>query len=146
MISDRPELSLPHRAPFLWVHRLMERDANGTQGLCELDVKPEWEIFKGHFPNRPIFPGVIQIEAVAQACLWINMGVLKPDQTPPDVLFVSVEKYRFKKPVVPPMTLKLYGVEKQSRGSLFLWDVEVRSKEDDSLISGGSCWMQKTPR
>ncbi|MBS1984077.1 MAG: hypothetical protein JST16_07880 [Bdellovibrionales bacterium] len=122
----------------------MERNEAGTEGMVELDIHPEWDVFKGHFPGRPIFPGVLAMEAAAQACFWINMGVMPEGAAIPDVLFVSVERYRFKRPVVPPATLQIRGKEIQSRGTLFLWDVEIHSA--GQLMSSGTFWMQKTPK
>lgn len=144
MISNDPKRSVPHREPFLWIDRLISRNEEGTEGVCEYDVKPELPLFKGHFPNRPIFPGVIQMEAAAQACLWITLGVLPADQMPPDVLFVSVESYKFRKPVEPPATLTLKGKQRTMRGNLFLWDVEIEVAGE--TVSKGAFWMYKAPR
>lgn len=142
MISNEPKRTLPHREPFLWVHRLMERNATGTQGVCEVDVSPEWDVFQGHFPGNPILPGVIQIEAAAQACLWIHKGVLPPGAPIPGVRFVAVDKYRFRRPVVPPMTMRISAHEREHRGKLFLWDIEVKDVEGN-MLSSGAFWMQK---
>lgn len=143
MISDNPLLTVPHRDPFLWVTRLMERNEEGTEGACELDVNPAWDIFKGHFPGNPIFPGVIQIEAAAQACLWIHYGVLPPGKQSGQVRFVSVEKHKFRLPVVPPMTLRIHGKEIKRRSKLYLWDVDLSDVKTGELVSSGSFWMYK---
>lgn len=146
MISDDPISTIPHREPFLWVSRLIERNDDGTEGVCELDVKPEWDVFKGHFPGNPIFPGVLQMEAAAQACLWVNVGKLAPGKQPPDVLFVSVDSYKFRRPVVPPMTLRIYGKQRAHRGKLYLWDLEITDKATGEMMSKGTFWMQKTEK
>lgn len=141
MISDNPKLTIPHRDPFLWVDRLIERNEKGSQGLVELDVKPNLELFKGHFPKRPIFPGVIQQEAAAQACMWIFFGVLK-DGPMDEGLFVSVDSYKFKYPVEPNATLRIRCNQETIRGSLQKWNIEIRSKDDSILHSKGDFWLK----
>ena len=142
MISNLPKRTLPHRDPFLWVTRLMERNEDGTKGVCELDVGPELDVFKGHFPGNPVFPGVLQMEAAAQACLWVYLGELPEGAKLPDVLFVAVDSYKFRKPVVPPSTL-VFAVEKEvAKGGLQKWKAEV--KINGLLVSAGSFWLKMT--
>ena len=67
---------LPHRDPFVWVTRIIEVEP-GESVVAELDVDPNLPLFKGHFPGQPILPGVIIMEALAQAascCLLIEEG------------------------------------------------------------------------
>ena len=56
---------IPHRPPFLFVDRIIE--INPDDATCELNVREELDIFKGHYPNNPIFPGVLSCEAIFQA-------------------------------------------------------------------------------
>jgi len=145
VISDLPERTLPHRPPFLWISRLMERNPSGFEGRCELDVSEKLDIFKGHFPGNPIFPGVIQIEAAAQACLWVKVGVLPEDGKIPDVLFVSVDKYKFRKPVVPPAMLSISCLQTQEKRGLSLWEVSI--SQNSQVVSNGALWlMMSAPR
>lgn len=143
-LSDDPTRTLPHRHPFLWVTRLISRNDSGTEGVCELDVKADWEIFKGHFPSKPIFPGVLQVEAAAQACAWIHFGVLAPGSKNPDVLFVAIDSYKFKRPVVPPATLSFHLKQDQVRGPLQLWSIEVNMKTgaDSQTVGVGRFWVR----
>ena len=55
--SDNAKSVLPHRDPFLWVHRLIDRNESGTEGVVELDVPANLEVFKGHFPGNPPMSG-----------------------------------------------------------------------------------------
>jgi 3-hydroxyacyl-[acyl-carrier-protein] dehydratase len=140
VISNEPKRTLPHREPFLWVSRLIERNDDGTEGVVEFDVSPEESLFRGHFPGKPIFPGVIQMEAAAQACGWIHLGVRDPDAPPPEVLFVGVDTYKFKKPVVPPAMLRITARQAKAKSRLHLWEVEIHS--EGALVSKGSFWLQ----
>ena len=91
---------LPHRYPFLLVDRILERgERDGLPFVRALkNVTINEPFFQGHFPGRPIMPGVLQIEALAQASIF-----LLEDQMPAGSLafLAGVEAVRFKKPVVP---------------------------------------------
>lgn len=140
MISKDAKRTLPHREPFLWVHRLVERHPEGLSGVVELDVDPNLEVFRGHFPGNPVFPGVLQIEAAAQSCLWAYLGVLPEGSPLPEVLFVAIDEYKFKRPVVPPATLRFLVKQSQVRSKLQLWDAEVFV--GDALVSKGAFWLR----
>ena len=91
---------LPHRYPFLLVDRILERGEREGQPFVRAlkNVSVNEPYFQGHFPGRPIMPGVLQIEALAQASIF-----LLNDQMPEGSLafLAGVEGVRFKKPVVP---------------------------------------------
>ncbi len=141
MISNRPERTLPHRDPFLLVHRLIERSDDGYRGIVEYDVKEELDVFRGHFPGQPIYPGVLQIEGAAQACCFVFSGERTVEKGPvTDVFFVSVEEFRFRKPVLPPSTIRYFCEFIQKRGALFLWNVEAKVGND--VVSRGKFWVK----
>jgi 3-hydroxyacyl-[acyl-carrier-protein] dehydratase len=91
---------LPHRYPFLLVDRILERGEREGQPFVKAlkNVTINEPFFQGHFPGRPIMPGVLQIEALAQASIF-----LLNDQMPEGSLafLAGVDGVRFKKPVVP---------------------------------------------
>ncbi len=145
MISNLPQRTLPHRDPFLWVHRLMVRNEDGSEGIVELDVVESLELFKGHFPGNPVFPGVIQVEAAAQACLWIRLGELPEGSPLPDVFFVGIDNFRFRQPVVPPEKLQIFGKWQKTRAGLQLWEVELKNRKDQT-VSGGTFWLKMSQR
>ncbi len=117
----------------------MERSEDGTRGLVELDLSETLDIFKGHFPGDPIFPGVLQVEAAAQACGWTFLGVLPKGATPPVVRFVGIDDFRFKKPVVPPATIRFECSQKRIMSKLQLWDVSILV--DKTVVGKGSFWL-----
>jgi 3-hydroxyacyl-[acyl-carrier-protein] dehydratase len=91
---------LPHRYPFLLIDRILERSERDGQPFVRAlkNVSVNEPYFQGHFPGRPIMPGVLQIEALAQASIF-----LLEDQMPEGSLafLAGVDGVRFKKPVVP---------------------------------------------
>ena len=92
------ETLLPHRFPFLLVDRVTEIDM-GKKAVGIKNVTINEGFFQGHFPGNPIMPGVLIIEALAQLAgiLAFHSGVVKGSS----VYFLSIEKAKFRKPVVP---------------------------------------------
>jgi len=95
---------LPHRYPFLLVDRIVELDAERVVGIKNVTLNEPF--FDGHFPDFPVMPGVLIVEAMAQAA---GVLVLKSiaDRDKKLVLLVAIENARFRKPVVPGDTLRL---------------------------------------
>jgi 3-hydroxyacyl-[acyl-carrier-protein] dehydratase len=92
---------LPHRYPFLLVDRVLEC-VPGHSIRALKNVTYNEPFFPGHFPARPVMPGVMIIEALAQACgilCFVTANVI-PDHTTP-FYFVGIDKARFRRPVVP---------------------------------------------
>ena len=96
---------LPHREPFLFLNSIdiIEKDVSGVGYITFLDDEP---FFKGHFPDNPIVPGVIIIEALAQAAGVV--GGQKFVKEKRSVLFMSINSVKFRKPVKPNEKLSLY--------------------------------------
>jgi 3-hydroxyacyl-[acyl-carrier-protein] dehydratase len=107
---------LPHAPPALLVDRVLSFDGHSTH--AQVDISPEWDVFRGHFPDRPILPGVLMIEMVAQTGALI--GVLGDRVAKGDFLaFTGIEKARFRRPVVPGDTLDLYAELLDVRRNIF---------------------------
>ncbi len=93
--------TLPHRYPFLLVDKIVEMEM-GKRIVGIKNVTMNEPFFQGHFPGRPIMPGVLIIEAMAQ-----TGGVLALKSVPPEqvknkvILFMSIDKAKFRKPVIP---------------------------------------------
>ena len=95
---------LPHRYPFLLVDRIVEMDAEHVVGIKNVTLNEPF--FQGHFPDFPVMPGVLIVEAMAQAAgvmVLMNME----DRHNKLVLLVAIENARFRRPVVPGDTLRL---------------------------------------
>ena len=98
---------LPHRYPLLLVDRVLDWEANKTITAIK-NVTANEEFFQGHFPHKPVMPGVLMIEALAQTAAllsFLTMGV-KPDENSV-VYFVGIDNARFKRPVEPGDQLKM---------------------------------------
>ena len=98
---------LPHRYPLLLVDRVLNWEANKTITAIK-NVTVNEEFFNGHFPHKPVMPGVLMIEAMAQTAAilsFLTMGV-KPDENSV-VYFVGIDNARFKRPVGPGDQLKM---------------------------------------
>ena len=140
MISDKPKRTLPHREPFLWVQRLIERSADGLSGVVEMGVPLDLDVFRGHFPGNPIFPGVLQVEAAAQAVLWVFKGELPEGSKPPVGYLAAIDSFKFKRPVVPPAVVTIKVQRAKRRSQLQFWTADIYVGED--LVSAGSFWLR----
>jgi len=98
---------LPHRYPLLLVDRVLDWES-GKSITAIKNVTVNEEFFQGHFPHKPVMPGVLMIEALAQTAAllsFLTMGV-KPDENSV-VYFVGIDNARFKRPVEPGDQLKM---------------------------------------
>lgn len=96
---------LPHRYPFLLIDK-MEIVEDGVRGIGYKNVTVNEPFFQGHFPDNPIMPGVLQIEVMAQAAGFV-IATKGGDLSKKNVLFMNVDKAKFRKPVVPGDCLKV---------------------------------------
>jgi 3-hydroxyacyl-[acyl-carrier-protein] dehydratase len=110
--------SLPHRYPLLLVDKVMSLEVN-KKIVAIKNVTVNEPHFTGHFPDRPIMPGVLIIEAMAQA--GALMVTCAPDFDPENklVYFMSIDGVKFRKPVVPGDVLELHVEVVQNRGSVW---------------------------
>jgi 3-hydroxyacyl-[acyl-carrier-protein] dehydratase len=96
---------LPHRYPFLLIDRIVEFEP--TKRLVAIkNVTINEPFFQGHFPGHPIMPGVLVIEAMAQAGAIIMMSEI-PDRTKKLAVFTGIERAKFRRPVVPGDQLRI---------------------------------------
>ncbi|MFU8837041.1 MAG: 3-hydroxyacyl-ACP dehydratase FabZ [Thiohalomonadaceae bacterium] len=124
---------LPHRYPFLLVDRVLECEP-GVRLKALKNISVNEPMFTGHFPERPIFPGVLIMEALAQATgiLAFKTTESKPDDTSL-YYFAGIDNCRFKQPVVPGDQLILdVQVVKQKRG---IWKFTGQASVDGKLVA-----------
>ena len=124
---------LPHRYPFLFIDRVTELRL-GEYISCYKNLSFNEPFFQGHFPDKPIMPGVLIIEALAQACGILGFKTL--DKTPADgsmYMLVGTEKLRFRRPVIPGDSLKLEArVLGEKRG---IWKFGCEASVDGELVT-----------
>jgi 3-hydroxyacyl-[acyl-carrier-protein] dehydratase len=116
---------LPHRYPFLLVDRVLELD-KGKRITALKNVSANEQYFVGHFPHRPVMPGVMMLEALAQASAILafdDAGVM-PDAN--NVFyFVGIDGARFKRPVEPGDQLLLHSQFERSRGGIIKFSAQA---------------------
>ena len=110
--------ALPHRYPFLLVDRIIQIRGD-EHGIGIKNVTANEPQFLGHFPNRPVFPGVLMIEGMAQTagvlCVLASTG-----KQAGEVYFMTIDKAKFRKPVVPGDRLE-YHMNKIARRRNMWW-------------------------
>jgi 3-hydroxyacyl-[acyl-carrier-protein] dehydratase len=121
---------LPHRYPFLMVDRITELEP-GEKAVGIKNATVNEEFFQGHFPGNPIMPGVLMVEAMAQVAgiLAFKSGASKGQS----VYFMSIEKVKFRKPVIPGDQLRIEVKVLQQRGNV--WKFSGHAFVEDKIAS-----------
>jgi 3-hydroxyacyl-[acyl-carrier-protein] dehydratase len=115
---------LPHRYPFLLIDKLI--DLNGEEsGTAIKNVTMNEPFFQGHFPGRPVMPGVLIVEAMAQAAGAIVLSSAGEEHAGKLVFFMSIDKARFRKPVVPGDQIHFHCKLLQRRPPVWKYWVEA---------------------
>lgn len=124
--------SLPHRYPILLVDKVVELEV-GKKIVAVKNVTFNEPHFMGHFPDHPIMPGVLIIEAMAQA--GALMVTSAPDFKAEDklVYFMSIDGAKFRKPVIPGDVLELHIEAVQNRGAV--WKLSATAIVDGQKVS-----------
>ena len=121
--------ALPHRYPMLLVDRVVSLVPDGTIHAVKA-VSMNEGFFQGHFPGRPIMPGVLQIEALAQAAGILAIETLGLAGTGKLVYFMAIEQAKFRAPVEPGVLLDLEAgfIQKRARVCKFWGKASVNGK------------------
>jgi 3-hydroxyacyl-[acyl-carrier-protein] dehydratase len=114
---DRTQIEaiLPHRDPFLFLDRVIEL-VPGEYAIAEKDLLPSEDVFRGHFPGHPVFPGVLQLEALAQTGAVAVLS--QPESQGKIILFGRADEVKFRRAVYPGETLRLEMRLTRSRGAV----------------------------
>jgi 3-hydroxyacyl-[acyl-carrier-protein] dehydratase len=123
---------IPHRHPFLMIDRVVDVVANKrATGVKNVSINENY--FQGHFPARPVMPGVLIIEAMAQTAAVLVVHTLGAESEGKLVYFMSVDNARFRRPVFPGDCLRVQVVKQRNRGNV--WKFEGRAAVGGQLAA-----------
>lgn len=120
---DVIETIIPHRDPFLFLDEVLELEP-GARVVARKEIRSDEWFLTGHFPGRPVVPGVIMVEALAQACAIAVLAM--PENHGKLPLFAGIDKIRFKRIVSPGDTLTMTGEVHAVRAQVGKGAVEAR--------------------
>lgn len=115
---------LPHRYPFLMVDRVIEIRGD-DHGVGIKNVTFNEPCFQGHFPGNPVFPGVLIIEGMAQTAGVLCIA-LTESQQPKSVFFMTIDKAKFRKPVLPGDTIEYHMTKLNKRKTMWWYRGEAK--------------------
>ena len=132
MISVEQIMKLiPHRYPMLLIDRVLEVDKEKAVTLKNVTINEDF--FNGHFPGKPVMPGVLIVEAMAQsAAVFINYAV-QDNFDEKVVFFMSIEEAKFRKPVVPGDSMHLHVSLVKNRGAV--WKMKGEARVDGKKVA-----------
>jgi 3-hydroxyacyl-[acyl-carrier-protein] dehydratase len=134
---------LPHRYPFLLVDRVLSID-KGKSIRALKNVTINEPFFEGHFPHRPVMPGVLMLEALAQAAALLSFDALDAQPTDDMVYyFAGIEAARFKRPVEPGDQLILEAELLRMKAGIFKFRVRALVDGDLAVEAELTCAMRK---
>src|SRR3954467_12333811 len=109
---------IPHRYPMLMIDKVIDIVA-GESAVGVKNVTINEPFFQGHFPAKPVMPGVLLIEAMAQTAAALVVHTVGPEAQRKVVYFMTIDGARFRKPVLPGDTVYVHVVKKQQRGPVW---------------------------
>jgi 3-hydroxyacyl-[acyl-carrier-protein] dehydratase len=116
---------IPHRYPFLMIDRVLDV-IPGESATGLKNVTANEPCFQGHFPGKPVMPGVLIIEAMAQTAAVVVVATLGNSAEGKLVYFMSIDSARFRKPVEPGDQLLLFCRKERQRGNVWKFSGEAR--------------------
>jgi len=121
---ERVMQMIPHRYPMLMVDKVVQM-VSGQSAVGIKNVTINEPHFQGHFPGRPVMPGVMIIESMAQTAAVLVVYSLGPAAEGKLVYFMSVDNARFRRPVVPGDTMHIHVNKEHSRGNVWKFSGKV---------------------
>ncbi|HZK88927.1 MAG TPA: 3-hydroxyacyl-ACP dehydratase FabZ [Stellaceae bacterium] len=123
---------IPHRDPFLMIDKVVDVAKNkAATGIKNVSIDEYY--FRGHFPSRPVMPGVLIVEAMAQTAAVLVVHTLGPESEGKLVYFMSLDNARFRRPVVPGDVLHVHVTKRRNRGNV--WKFEGEATVDGQLCA-----------
>lgn len=123
---------IPHRYPFLMIDRVIDIIPD-TSAVGVKNVTINEPFFAGHFPTRPVMPGVLIIEAMAQTAAVLVVQTLGGESEGKLVYFMTVDEARFRKPVMPGDTLHIHVTKQRNRRNV--WKFRGEAKVNGTLVA-----------
>lgn len=123
---------MPHRYPFLLIDRVKDIKA-GESCTGIKNVTIDEPFFQGHFPDSPVMPGVLIIEAMAQTSALLIYESFFKDTKDKGVLLMSIEGAKFRKPVIPGDQMLLYVKKEHNHSNV--WKFKAEARVDDKLVA-----------
>ena len=123
---------LPHRYPFLLIDRVLAC-APGDQLVALKNVTINEPFFQGHFPGQPIMPGVLVIEALAQATGLLSFCTMQADHKKKLYMLVGIDKARFRGQVMPGDQLRMTVTLKRNMRGIWMYD--AKAEVDDRVVA-----------
>ncbi|HRJ62559.1 MAG TPA: 3-hydroxyacyl-ACP dehydratase FabZ [Azospirillaceae bacterium] len=123
---------IPHRYPILMIERVKDV-VLGQSAVGVKNVSINEPFFQGHFPSRPVMPGVLIIESMAQTSAVLVVATLGADAEGKLVYFMTVDEARFRKPVTPGDVLHVHVTKLQSRRNV--WKFKGEAKVNGTLVA-----------
>ena len=132
---ERVQAMIPHRYPILMIDRVIDVVTNvSAVGVKNVSINEPF--FLGHFPRRPVMPGVLIIEAMAQTAAVLVVHTLGPESAGKLVYFMSIESARFRKPVVPGDTIYVHVRKQKQRKNV--WKFTSEAKVDGRVVAAAT--------
>jgi 3-hydroxyacyl-[acyl-carrier-protein] dehydratase len=123
---------LPHRYPFLMIDRIIDIDRdNSAVGIKNVSINEP--CFQGHFPGFPVMPGVLLVEGMAQTAGAICVAALGEAYEPRIVYFMSIDRAKFRRPVLPGDTVHYHVKKIRNRGPV--WRFSGEAKVNGALVA-----------
>ncbi len=123
---------IPHRYPFLMIDRVVDVIADASAvGIKNVTINEPF--FQGHFPQHPVMPGVMIIEAMAQTAAILVVHTLGAAAEGKLVYFMTIENARFRRPVAPGDQLRIHVTKERNRGTV--WKFSGEAKVDGKTVA-----------
>jgi len=148
-VDYSPEIyqSIPHRPPFLWVDKIISLAPESIE--TEKFISPELDVFKGHYPDYPIMPGVLLCEAVFQSGALLMADNLKRIESPSQPglmpILTRIKDAKFKRQVKPGETIRIHVKVDESVGNVWFFKGKVTVDGKTAMKVDFGCALVGSP-